>query len=99
MLETVGEGAYGIVWKARNRGNFFISQYSAHLIQIFLLSFFSYILLWKYVGSKINKWLKNHLLSRKIEFWNNCHSKAIVLDAKIKVILIIEKIKYSGNVI
>ena len=21
MLETVGEGAYGIVWKARNRGN------------------------------------------------------------------------------
>ena len=45
MLETVGEGAYGIVWKARNRGNFFISQYSAHLIQIFLLSFFSYILL------------------------------------------------------
>ena len=20
MLETVGEGAYGIVWKARNRG-------------------------------------------------------------------------------
>ena len=23
MLETVGEGAYGIVWKARNRGKFY----------------------------------------------------------------------------
>ena len=27
MLETVGEGAYGIVWKARNRGEYLIFKF------------------------------------------------------------------------
>ena len=31
MLETVGEGAYGIVWKARNRGK--VPYFTIHLVK------------------------------------------------------------------